>query len=172
MGGTVSAWTDGKKGAFERAAARVLNAEVKITDIAAASVPAVSILVSFVAYARKGVYTDELSVAAKLRDATVVRRLKEALAQETGFEVVSDPRVTKTTAFAFSATGGLEGRTVFARTDAIVGGVLGGFFGVVLLTALLALVILRYRRRQAVFKSRSPTPAPKLQAAVVTTGRV
>ncbi|KAG8457192.1 hypothetical protein KFE25_000886 [Diacronema lutheri] len=127
---------------------------------------------SFVAYARKGVYTDEASVAAKLRDATSVRRLKEALAQGTGFAAVSDPRVMKTTVFAFSATGELEGRTIFERTVAIVGGVLGGFFGVLLLIALLALVILRCRRRQAVCKSRSPSPAPKLQAAVVTTGRV
>jgi len=167
MGGDISAWTDDKKGAFERAGARVLNADVKITGVTAASV-----LVSFVAYAQQGVYTDELSVAAKMRDAAIVRRLKEALAQETGIAVESDPRVTKTTVFAFSATGELEGRTAFARTSAIVGGVLGGFFGVVLLTASLALGVVCYRRHQAVAKGRSSTPAPGRQAAVVTTGRV
>ena len=51
MGGDISAWTDDKKGAFERAGARVLNADVKITGVTAASV-----LVSFVAYAQQGVY--------------------------------------------------------------------------------------------------------------------
>jgi len=35
-------------------------------------------------------------VVAKLLDATIVRRLKEALAQETGFAVESGPRVMKT----------------------------------------------------------------------------
>jgi len=166
MGGDVSAWTAGKKGAFERAGTRILNAEVRLVRVTAASV-----LVNFIAYAYKGVYIDELSVAAKLRNATIVRRLKEALAQETGSTVESDPRVIKTTVFAFSTSGELVGRATFARTSAIVGGVLGGFFGVVLLVSL-ALGIVCCRRRQAVAKSRSSTPVRGLQATAVPTGRV
>jgi len=167
MGGDVSTWTDDKKGAFERATERILNAEVRVLRVTAASV-----LISFVAYARTGVYTDALSVAGKLRDATVVRRLKEALAQETGFAVESDPRVTKTIVFTLSPSGEISGRVVFARTGAIVGGVLGGFVGVVLLTILPVLVIRRFRHRRLAAKGRSPASVAGLPVVVVATGRV
>jgi len=166
MGGDVSAWANDDRRAFERAASRVLNAEIRVTSVDAASV-----LVRFVAYAYKGVYTDELSVVAKLRDATIVRTLKEALAQETGFVVESDPRVTKITVVARSDAGELVGRVTFASTNAIIGGVLGGFFGIVLLGSLLAVSIVCYRRRQAAVKGRAPLSASGPQASVVADGR-
>ncbi|KAG8460212.1 hypothetical protein KFE25_004460 [Diacronema lutheri] len=161
MGGDMSAWTDGKKGAFERATARVLNAEVKVTGVTAASV-----VVSFVIYEVKGVYTDAQSVVAKLGDVTVVRRLKEAIAKETGFAVESDPRVTKTTDYTFAATGELAASSGASRIGAIVGGVVGGFFGLVLLIALPVFAYWWYRRRKLAVTGAPPSSNPTAAVSV------
>ncbi|KAG8468551.1 hypothetical protein KFE25_013634 [Diacronema lutheri] len=148
--GELKSWNSATQAKFAAAVSSVLDAPVIVLGVVAASDRVRSVRIRFVIYDTTTADSGEVSVRAKLRDPSVVEQIKAKVAKDTGFIVESDIQVQRAT--AYSEGEGAQGRTIYTRTGAIVGGVIG----CLVLCIGLPVVLWVLRRRQLAAKSQLP----------------